>query len=67
MGVIILSDLKKRNDRAFSGDLECPRCQDLKGYDRKKQVWKEIGRQTPTRIQYRCGRCNQSLIYDVGI
>jgi hypothetical protein len=63
--VIILGDLKNRNDKAFTGVLECPRCQNLKGYDRTKQVWKEIGRQTPTRIQYRCGHCKQSLIYDV--
>jgi len=63
--VIIIGDLKKRNNMAFTGTLECPRCRWLDGYDPKKQVWKEIGRQTPTRIKYRCKHCNQSLIYDV--
>jgi len=66
MGIALLKDLLKRNDRAFSGILECPRCQNLKGYDKTKQKWIEIGRQTPTRIQYRCKHCKQSLIYDVG-
>ena len=53
------------NKMAFTGTLECPRCQNLAGYDGRKQKWKEIGRDTPTRIRYRCTHCNQSLIYDI--
>ena len=64
--VIILGDLLKRNDRAFTGVIECPRCQNLKGYDRRKQKWKEVSRQTPTRIRYRCTHCKQTIIYDIG-
>jgi len=63
MGILI--DLSKRNNMAFTGILECPRCRWEPHYNAKKQVWKEIGRQTPTRIRYRCAHCNQSLIYDI--